>query len=114
MSGKAPSVNHITIAGNLVKEPELINVGERKIPKISITLAHNRSYKDKEGNWKEDTSYIDVEAWSKLAERVNKSASKGNPVLVEGTLKQDRWKGKDDKTKSRMFIRAEKIHILDI
>lgn len=43
----------------------------------------------------EDVVFIDVEAWEKRAETVAKYFKKGDPIYIEGRIKQDTW---DDKT----------------
>lgn len=111
MSKKAPSLNSVIIAGNLVKEPELKEVGEAKTPHIYFTVANNQSYKDKNGEWQDVTTFFDVEAWAANAQRVGKGCHKGDSVLIEGALKQNRWQDANGNNHSKLFIKANKIHI---
>ena len=101
------AVNHVFEQGNLTRDPELsYTTGGTAVCKFSI--AQNSKYKDKE-----EVSYFDVEAWGKTAENVAQYKKKGDAVIVEGTLKQDRW---DDKTtgakRSKVKIVAFKVHFL--
>ena len=59
-------------------------------------------------------SYIDIETWEKVAEMCGKSVSKGKKIMVIGTLKQDRWEGKDGKTQSKIKLVGKEIRFLDV
>lgn len=87
------SFNKVILIGNLTRDPEL-----RYTPKgtanVRIGLAVNRKYKDANGQLQEEVSFIDADAWSQQAETIAQYMRKGNPMLVEGRLKQDSW---DDK-----------------
>ena len=91
------------IAGNLTRDPEL-----RTTPNgssvCSFTVAVNRTYRDASGEQKEDVSFIDCSAWSKLGEMINQYAKKGTGVLVSGRLDQRSW---EDKTTGNKRSRVE-------
>lgn len=91
------------IAGNLTRDPEL-----RTTPNgssvCSFTVAVNRIYRDASGEQKEDVSFIDCSAWSKLGEMINQYAKKGTGVLVSGRLDQRSW---EDKTTGNKRSRVE-------
>jgi len=57
-------------------------------------LAISRSWKDESGQTKEETTFVDVEAWGKQGEIISKYCSKGRPLFVEGRLKFDQWEDK--------------------
>ena len=60
MAMKHIDVNHTIISGNLVKDIELKKIGSQEIPKINFSIAYPPSFKDKQGEWKEETRiYID-------------------------------------------------------
>src|SRR5258708_22898974 len=88
-----PSLNRVLLIGNLTRDPEI-----RYTPKgttlADIGLAINRIWKNDEGEKQEDTTFVDVTLWGKLAEVAEKYLKKGEPVLVEGRLQLDSW---DDK-----------------
>ncbi len=58
-------------------------------------------------------SYIDVETWEKVADICGKNVSKGKRIMVIGSLKQDRWEGKDGKTQSKIKLVGNQIRFLD-
>ncbi len=112
MGKRSPSINHITISGNIVHDVEVKEVGTGKTHICNVTIANNQHYKDKEGNWQENSFFFSIEAWASLAERLGEHGKKGDPILVEGLLKEEKWKDKDDNNHSRIKIRAEKIYFL--
>lgn len=111
MSFRIPSINTVSISGNIVRDAEINHVGEAKTPVTTITVAHNQRYKAKSGKWQETVSFIDVEIWGALAER-GEYYKKGVPVIVEGALKGNQWKDKEGKGHSKVVVRAAKIHVL--
>ena len=79
--------------GNLTRDPELrATSGGQSVCKFS--LAVSRTYKSKEGEKREETSFIDIEAWGRQAEVIAQYCTKGKPLMVEGRLKLDQWEDK--------------------
>ncbi len=111
MSFRTPSINSVSLAGNIVRDAVINHVGENNIPVTTITIAHNQRYKDKADKWKETVSFVDVEVWGALADRGD-YYKKGVPVIVEGSIKENQWKDKEGKTHSKVILRADRIHIL--
>jgi single-strand DNA-binding protein len=58
-------------------------------------------------------SFMDVETWEKLADTCSEKVDKGKRVLVIGTLRQDRWEGKDGKLQSKIKLVGNKIRFLE-
>jgi single-strand DNA-binding protein len=101
------NLNSILIEGNLVRDPTFRNTS-KGTPLCTFTIGTHRFYKI-DGNLEQETSYFDVETWSKLAETCRNFGRKGRGVRVVGRLKQDRWTDSDGKTKTRVFLVAEHI-----
>lgn len=95
--------NQVTLIGNLVRDPERRNFRDTAI--TEITLALNERRKKPDGEIIDDVSYIDVVAYGRLAETLSEYTRKGNPVLVSGKLKQERWE-KDGQKFSRVRVVA--------
>ncbi|MBN2017371.1 MAG: single-stranded DNA-binding protein [Candidatus Cloacimonetes bacterium] len=113
MSKRTPSVNTIIISGNVVRDPEVKEVGDNKLKVTTFTIANNRPYQDKDNNWQEETTFVDIEAWGNLAKKIENRTEKGSPLLVEGSLKLNQWENNDGKTVSKILIRADRIHVLE-
>jgi len=97
-------LNKSIIIGNLARDPEGRKVGDNSV--VNLVVAVNDIYK------KDKTYYIDVEAWGKLAENCEKYLSKGRQVAVEGRIIKDLWKGENDETKSKVYIKADNVQFL--
>ena len=103
------SLNTVNIMGNLTRDPELKHTPSGKTV-CSLSIANNRIY-TKNGEKVTEVSYFDVEVWGVVAENCAKYLKKGNGIIVEGRLKQDRWE-KDGKTQSKVRITANNIHFM--
>ncbi len=58
-------------------------------------------------------SFVDVEAWDKTGEFCSKNITKGKRVMVMGTLRQDRWEGKDGKQQTKIKIVANEVRMIE-
>lgn len=99
------SYNKIILVGNTTAHPELKEL--RGNPCTRFGLAVSRKFKDAHGEWKEDTLFIDVDAFGKNAESLCKYAGKGREILVEGSLRFAKWQDKntgENKSKYSVFL----------
>ncbi len=99
--------NHITVAGNLTRDPEIryVDNGGKAVTKFSIAI--NR--KTKAGD---ETTYLDIIAWDKLAEICNQYLKKGMPVLVDGRLAVRDYVNKDGEKRRAVEIVAREMQML--
>lgn len=97
-----PSFNRVILAGNLVRDVELKELGDDKVV-ADVPIAINEGYKDKQ-----TVHYIDLTLWNQSAKFANNYLGKGSAVLVEGRLHQDRWE-QEGKTRSKHKITVDKI-----
>ena len=75
-------MNQVTLIGRLVKEPELVNAGDKQ--KLDFTLAVNTKVKGK-------ADFIGCTAWGKTAEIMAKYLNKGSQVCVYGEIKNNNY-----------------------
>lgn len=97
-------LNKCFFIGNLTRDPQT-RYTQKGEAVCSFTLAINRKYKAQE-KMKEETTFIDIVAWGKLAENCSKFLSKGKKVLVEGRLTQSTFITKVGETKTKHEIIA--------
>ncbi len=98
-----------TIEGNVTHEPVMRSTKSGKsICTFSIAINHY-SAPDAQPR----VSFIDIETWENVAEICAKNITKGRRVMVIGTLKQDRWEGKDGKTQSKIKLVGKEIRFID-
>jgi single-strand DNA-binding protein len=109
---KVPNINRVIISGRLTRDPELRYTPAGKAV-CTVSLAYNRRYKDASGQWQDDTTYINVVCWMKVAELVNRYLHKGSPVLVEGRLESRSWETEAGQKRSVVEIRADRIGFLE-
>jgi len=105
--------NKVILAGNLTRDPEL-----RYTPKgtavAKIGLAIGRQWRDETGAMKEETTFVDIDAWGKQAETISQYLKKGRPILVEGRLKLDQWDDKQTNQKRyKLGVVLETFQFLD-
>ena len=105
--------NKVILAGNLTRDPEL-----RYTPKgmaiAKIGLAINRTWKNEAGETKEDTTFVDVDAFGRQAEVIGQYLKKGRPILIEGRLRLDQWDDKQTGQKrSKLGVVLESFQFLD-
>ena len=106
------SYNKVLLVGNLTRDPEL-----RATPKgtsiCQFGLAVSRQYKDEAGNTREETTFVDIEAWGRQGENISKYCVKGRQLLVEGRLKLDQWEDKTSGQKrSKLKVVLESFQFL--
>ena len=105
------SLNRVMLAGNLTRDPQIKYIGSDKTV-ASFGLAINRRYKDSAGQPKEETTFVDVEAWGRTAELVGQYLTKGRPVYIEGRLKLEGWETKDGEKRQRIKVVADNVQFL--
>ncbi|MBN1475394.1 single-stranded DNA-binding protein [Candidatus Sumerlaeota bacterium] len=99
------SVNRVIVTGHLVSDIDLKSLPSgTSVAKLRVAV--NTGYKDKSGEWQDDTCFIDVDVWGKQAEWLAESAHKGSKVLVEGSLREDKWEDREGNKRSKIKIRA--------
>lgn len=104
--------NRVILGGNLTRDPELRYTPQGS-PVCSFAMAVNRFWNNRQtGQRQEETSFIDFEAWGKVAELVAQHCKKGRPLLVEGRLKQDRWQDQGGQNRSKLKVVAEQIQFV--
>jgi single-strand DNA-binding protein len=85
--------NKVYLMGNLTRDPEM-RVTPKGTAICQFGLAISRSWKDESGQTREETAFVDIEAWGKQGEVISKYCTKGRPLFVEGRLKFDQWEDK--------------------
>jgi len=104
-------LNRVVLIGRLTRNPEV-----RYLPSgmqvTTFSIAVTRKFKDKNGNWNEEVSYFDIESYGKLAERLGTQLGKGYQILIEGSLRQDRWELPSGEKGSRVKIVANRVNLV--
>lgn len=102
----------VVIHGNLVRDPELREVGANKTKVASFTVAVSTNNKKPDGTY--DTNFYDVSLWGARGEAFIDRAEKGTAVQVIGDLSMVEYVSqKDNQNHCRLRIDATKIKITD-
>ena len=100
------SFNKVILLGHLTRSPELKTTqGGLSICKFGIAV--NRRFSTKDGEQREEVTYVDIDAFGRQAEVIAKHLSKGDPIHVEGRLKLDQWETKEGEKRSRLGVVLE-------
>jgi len=106
------SLNRVFLIGNLTKDPELKYTPQGKAV-TTLRIAVNRNFKDKTGEWRKDTCFINVVTWGNLAETCNQYLQKGRSVFVEGRLQSRTWQDSQGNNRSVIEATADRVQFLD-
>jgi len=109
----AGNFNKVFLMGNLTRDVEL-----RHLPSdmavANIGLAVNRRYRTKDGENREETTFVDCEAWGRTAEVMSQYLAKGRPVFIEGRLKLDQWQDRDSgQNRSKLKVVIDNFQFVD-
>ncbi len=101
------NTTQITLVGNLTREPDL-RFGASGSAFTTLGLAATHRYQ-RNGEWQEETTFIDVKLFGALAENAAASLDKGHRVVVSGRLKQETWEAKDGTKRTSFVVLADEV-----
>ncbi|MDD2763679.1 MAG: single-stranded DNA-binding protein [Opitutaceae bacterium] len=105
-------LNKVLLIGNLTRDPEL-RVTPKGTAVCQFGLAVNRQYKDESGASRDETAFIDIEAWGKQGELCSKYLQKGSLAFIEGRLRFDSWEDKTSGQKrNKLKVVLENVQFL--
>ena len=105
------SFNKVILMGNLTRDPEL-RVTNTGLSICKLSLAVNRTYTTKEGDSKDETTFVDIDAFGRQAETLSKYLQKGRPIMVEGRLKLDQWETNEGQKRSKLGVILENFQFI--
>lgn len=108
----AGNFNKVFLMGNLTRDVEVRNLPSGGSV-ANIGLAVNRRFRTQDGQNREETTFVDCEAWGRTAEVMAQYLSKGRPVFIEGRLRLDQWQDKDGGNRSKLKVIVENFQFVD-
>ena len=106
------SFNRVILVGNTTRDIEL-RYTPSSMAVCDIGLAVNDRRKGANGEWIEETTFVDVTLWGREAELAGEYLAKGRSVMIEGRLQMDSW---DDKTtgqkRTKLKVVGERMQFL--
>ncbi|HDS08609.1 MAG TPA: single-stranded DNA-binding protein [Firmicutes bacterium] len=107
------TLNRIFLIGNLTRDPEL-KFTQSGAAVANFSIAVNRSWRKQNGDKQEETTFVRIITWRKLAEICNEYLKKGSTILVEGRLANRTWTTQDGQKRSTIEVIANNIQFINI
>lgn len=107
----ADGLNKVMLIGNLGNEPEMRYTSNGSAV-TTFRLAVSRSFGG-EGERREETEWVTVVTWNKLAELCGQYLEKGRKVYAEGRLATRSWDGPDGGKRYRTEVIAQQVLFLE-
>lgn len=105
------SLNKVILIGNLGKDPEVISF-DNGTKKMTVSLATTERYRDRDGNWQEQTEWHNLVSWGVLAQDIadkRRNYVKGDQMYVEGRIKSRQYIDNQNVTRHITEIVVDKM-----
>lgn len=103
--------NRVSLIGRLGAQPEVVKF-ESGASLTRFRLATNEPYKNKAGEWQEQTQWHEINAWGKAGEVVSKLLKKGQEVAVEGRIVNKEYETKTGEKRFSTCIEMREFLLL--
>ncbi|AWV98127.1 single-stranded DNA-binding protein [Arcticibacterium luteifluviistationis] len=104
-------LNKVLLIGNVGGDPEI-----RTLPSgakvANFSLATTETYTDRTGQKQSQTEWHRIEIWEGLANVVEQYVKKGDPLYIEGKIKNEKWTDQNGLEKTGIRIRANSMQML--
>ena len=101
-------MNRVLLVGRLTRDPELRSTGQTSV--TSFTVAINRPFKNKEGNY--DADFINCSIFGAQAENLAKYCTKGSQIGVEGRIQTRSYEAQDGTKRYVTEVFADRVEFL--
>lgn len=98
-------INKVILIGHLGRDPEIMTF-DNGTKKATFSMATTESYRDKDGNWQEQTEWHNIVLWRYLAE---KNIVKGDQIYLEGRLRSRSYDDPNGVKKYITEIQGDKV-----
>lgn len=104
----AEGLNRVILLGNLGADPELrMTNGGTAV--LNVRMATSESYLDRNKQRQERTEWHRVVIWGRRAEALGKILTKGDRILIEGSLRTSSYEDRDGNKKYTTEIVANNV-----
>lgn len=101
------ALNSVNIMGNLVADPE-IHQTSAKTSVTNARIACQKNYKNNDGEY--DADFFNVVAFGNTAEFITKYFSKGESIIINGSLATNEWEDKEGNKHRDVNIVANSVY----
>jgi len=105
------SINKVMLVGYVGKKPEL-KYSPNQLAILEFRIATTESFKDRDGNPKEETEWSNITTFAKTAEYLANYLDKGSLICVEGRLKTSSWDDPNGFKRYKTEIIAREVTLL--
>jgi single-strand DNA-binding protein len=107
-------LNQVNVLARLTADPETRHVGSSTVTRVRLAI-NGRPYK-KDGEYKQDTTFIDADAWGQVGELIAAHFTKGKPILLTNAeLRLDQWEDKTSGEKrSKHYLRIQNFDFVNL
>jgi len=103
----------VTVLGNLGRDPET-RYTKSGTMNVSFSVASGTRFTDASGQQQERTTWFNVTAWGKLAERLDRMTqdgllAKGRQVLVSGRIEQREYTAQNGERRFSLDVNADEV-----
>ena len=109
---RLPELNRVVLSGRLTRDPDRRYASDGTAI-TSLPLAFHRRYRSRTGAAAEQTGYVTVMCYQRLAEVCGQYLHTGSAVVVEGRLQMREWTSARGEKRQAIEIRAESVHFLE-
>jgi single-strand DNA-binding protein len=103
------SYNHVVLIGRLTRDPE-IKFAASGTQIATFSLAVDRNIPSSNND---NTDFIRIVTFGKTAEFVGNYLSKGRLILVDGSLRINKWKTQEGESRSNAEVVASNIRFME-
>lgn len=102
-------LNRFTGIGYASSDPEIREAQGRKCATFRVGMTEK--YKDAAGQYQEKTEWVNVVAWGRTADVVEKIVTKGASVYVEGKIQTRQWEDRQGNKRQVTEINASNVQV---
>ena len=103
--------NKVSLIGRLGNNPEVFNL-QNGNTLTRFRIATNESYKNKQGEWVQQTQWHNVNIWGKLAKQAEKLLAKGHEVFLEGKLVNKSFESSNGEKRYSTHVEASEFVLI--
>ena len=105
-------LNKIQVIGHVGNAPQ-VKIMDDGTARTRFSVAINHTWKDANGQRQQDTEWVSIVAWGKLAEIAGEYLDKGRLVYIEGRLQLRTWQDEGGDTRYYTNVVAHELLLLD-
>lgn len=105
------SFNKVILLGNLTRDPET-RVTAKDLTICKMGLAVSRVFSTRDGERREETTFVDIDAFGRQAEVITKYLRKGSPIMIEGRLRLDQWETNEGQKRNKLCVVLENFQFV--